>query len=264
MGDDVRADGILRANRELYEAGEYFALSQALLPAAEALVAAAGVKAGQRVLDVGAGDGSVSMLAIDRGAQVTACDLSVVQLERAIARCDGRLPGAVAGDAGRLPFADGAFDVVLSSFGAVIAPDPDRTAAELVRVCRPGGVIGLTAWPPDSLVAELTAAVRDRLPDPATFPDQELGWGVPATARRHLGAHAEDVRTERRRFVWDTAARTAAGADDCAARYLAAHAPGVDLGSERAAIAARHHGPDGLVADFLLVLARRPGQRSTA
>ncbi|KAA1428230.1 class I SAM-dependent methyltransferase [Nocardioides antri] len=255
MDGTVDAGGVLRANRVLYEAGEYHGVSAALLPAATQLVAAAEVQPGQRVLDVGAGDGSVAALCRDRGADVVACDLSPVQMVRAVARCPG-MP-AVAGDAGRMPFADASFDAVLSSFGAVIAPDPETTAAELFRVCRPGGLVVLTAWPPDSFMGELNAAVRAAAPDPAAFPDQELDWGVPETASARCAPYADEVTTERRSFVWDPAARSAAGAADCAARYLGSLLAGVDIGAERTRIAVRHQGPDGLVAEFLLVTARK-------
>lgn len=251
----VDAEGVRKANCDLYESGDYRGLSAALRPAAEELVAAAGIAAGQRVLDVGAGDGSVSALCLDRGAETVACDLSVVQLQRALGRCPGLRTAAA--DAGRLPFADGSFDVVLSSFGAVIAPDPAATAAELFRVCRPGGTVALTAWPPDSLVGELNTAVRAAAPDPAAFPDQELEWGVAATARERCAPYADEVIAEPRSFRWDATARSAAGSDDCAARYLAAHLPGLDLTAERTRVAARHQGPEGLVADYLLVIGRK-------
>lgn len=246
---------VRRANRDLYEAGEYQALSAALRPAAERLVAAAAVAAGQRVLDVGAGDGSVSARCRERGAETVACDLSPVQLRRAVDRCPGL--AAAAGDAGRLPFADGTFDAVLSSFGAVLAPDPAATAAELFRVCRPGGTVALTAWPPDSLVGELNEVVRAASPDPRSFPDQELEWGVAAVAEERCAPYAATVETEQCSFPWDAAVRGASGDADCAARYLAAHVPGLDLSTERTRIAARHRGPEGLVADYLLVVCRK-------
>lgn len=251
----VDAEGVRKANREIYECGEYDALSAALLPAAEQLVAAADVARGRRILDVGAGDGSVSRLCRARGADVVACDLSPVQLRRAMSRTPGL--AVAAGDAGRLPFADGSFDAVLSSFGAVIAPEPEATAAELFRVCRPGGVVALTAWPPDSLVGELNAVVRAAVSDPAAFADQELEWGVAATAEERCAPYSSEVVAAHRTFPWDSAARSAAGSADCAARYLATHLPGFDLSAERARIAARHRGPDGLVADFLLVVCRK-------
>lgn len=183
-------------------------------------------------------------------------DISPVQLQRARARLTG-LPVAVC-DAEHLPFADASFDIVLSNFGAVLAPDCERVASEMFRVCRPGGLVALTAWPADSLVAEMGRAAREAVPDPAGFPDQELGWGDPSTARTRFAAHADVVSTSARSIIWDLAVRGGAGADDFAARYAAERLPGIELGAVRAKLAARHTDAAGnLVAEYLLVAGRR-------
>lgn len=227
-----------------------------LAPAATELVAAAGLRGGDRVLDVAAGDGSVALAAAALGASVVATDLSAVQVER------GRARAAAAGtaiewqvaDAEALPFPDEAFDAVLSSFGAVFAPDPPLAAAELCRVCRRGGSVGLTAWPHDSMMGRLTAAVRELVP---SFPDREHGWGTESTARRFLEAHADVVRCERLALRWDPSVRGAAGAEDCAAAYLADRIPLEKLGAVRQAVASEFEQPDGtLRAEYLLLVAR--------
>lgn len=244
------------AQRELYEAGEYGAFSATVRPIAEALVNHAAPGPEDVVLDVAAGDGVVSACVRQAGAEVVAVDISPVQLRRARARIAG-LPVAAC-DAERLPFVDGTFDVVLSNFGAVLAPDSERVASELFRVCRPGGLVALTAWPSDSLIAEVGRVAREAAPDPAGFPDQELGWGDAATARRRFAAHADDVSTSQGSIVWNLAVRGGAGADDFAARYAAERLPGVDLGAVRAEVAARHTDSGGnLIADYLLVAGRR-------
>lgn len=250
------AQRIRASQRELYEGGEYFALSASLRPAAEELVRRAGVQAGSRVLDVGAGDGNVALAAAGLGAEVVALDLSHLQLVRA----RGREPGlaCVIGDATSLPFGDGSFDAVLSAFGAVFAPDTDRVADELFRVCRGGGVVGLTAWPPDSLLGELTAALRSASPDPAAFPDQELDWGDEERARDRFARHCSDVETHRLSLLMDPDVRGAAGPDDCAGRFMAAHLDGVDLAALRNGVLQRHLNDDGVpVYDYLLALGRR-------
>lgn len=249
-------DDLKREQELLYAAGEYSALSAVLAPAAADLVAAAGVVAGDRVLDVAAGDGSAALVAAARGASVVATDLSPVQVARGRARSAAEA-AAVAwqvADAEALPFPKASFDVVLSSFGAVFAPDPFAAAGELSRVCRPGGAVALTAWPPDALMGRLTAAIRERLP---SFPDPEHGWGVEASARRFLDPYADVVRCERRTLRWDPKVRGAAGAADCAAAYAGARMPLEELGAIRQEIASAFEQPDGtLRAEYLLIVAR--------
>lgn len=244
------------AQRELYEAGEYAAFSATVRPIAQALVDRAAPRPGDIVLDVGAGDGVVSACVRDAGAEVVAVDISPVQLQRARARLTA-LPAAVC-DAEHLPFADASFDIVLSNFGAVLAPDCERVASEMFRVCRPGGLVALTAWPAESLVAEMGRSAREAAPDPAGFPDQELGWGDPSTARTRFAAHADVVSTSVRSIIWDLAVRGGAGADDFAARYTAERLPGIEFSALRAKLAARHTDSTGnLIAEYLLVAGRR-------
>src|SRR5581483_1579747 len=109
----------------------------------------------ERVLDVAAGSGNAALAAARRGAEVTATDFVPRLLETAARRAhtEGLELETREADAQALPFADGAFDVVLSTFGVMFAPDQDRAAGELLRVCRPGGRIGLTAWTPASAMA---------------------------------------------------------------------------------------------------------------
>lgn len=258
-------EALKAAQRELYEGGEYSALSSVLEPVAEALVAAAGVERGDTVLDVAAGDGNVALAAARRGAHVVATDLSPVQVERGRARC--RRAGATVewqvADAEALPFADGRFAHVLSAFGAVFAPRPAVAAAELFRVCRPGGHVGLTAWTPDGLVGESTELARRSVPAARPFPDLDLGWGVAETAREHVARHGEIVLCERRAVVWDPALRAAAGPNDCAAAFMRTRLGEEELerlAEKRRAVVGRHTGADGVVrAKYLLLVARRCG-----
>ena len=240
---------------DLYEAGSYAGLSATIAPAAAQLVAAASLLGGERVLDVGAGDGTVSIMAAHAGGVPVACDLSAVQLMRA----RDRVPDlrTVRADAEHLPFADACFDAVMSSFGAVIAPDPDRTAAELFRVCAPGGFVGLTAWPPDSFLGEMNAAVRAASGFADRFPDQELGWGVPEVAAERFDSRALDVQVQRLCFAWDGVTHGGERHRDYAAVYVAQHMPDLDLADMRNEIIGRHLDADGqVVADYLLVTGR--------
>lgn len=256
-GDRVDPKALKQEQAALYEAGEYSALSAVLAPAAQELVAASGVGPGDRVLDVAAGDGSVALAAAAAGALVVATDLSQVQVERGGARtaAAGKSIEWQVADAEALPFPDESFNAVLSSFGAVFAPDPALAAAELCRVCRRGGSVGLTAWPHDSMMGRLTAAVRELLP---SFPDREHGWGDESTARSFLEPHADVVRCERLALRWDPSVRGAAGAADCAAAYLAGRVSPEQLGAARQALATEFGQPDGsLRAEYLLLVARR-------
>ena len=248
---------IKEEQRALYEAGDYAALSATLRPAAFDLVATAGVQAAHRVLDVGAGDGNLSIEATDLGALAVACDLSVIQMARARRR-DARV-ASVAADAEHLPFADHSFEAVLSCFGAVFAPDPDAATAELFRVVRTHGVVALTSWPDDDMMAEMAAAARASVASPEMFPDQDLGWGDAETARSRFKRHCREVEIYRRMLIIDPAVRGAAGAQDCAARYLTRHTGGDALATVRAEILRRYARPDGtLTAHYFLVLGR-PG-----
>ena len=250
------------AQRELYEGGEYAALSALLEPAATALVAAASVGPRDAVLDVAAGDGNVALAAARRGARVVATDLSAVQVRRGEARCasEGAEVEWQVADAELLPFVDGAFDRVLSAFGVVAAPDPEAAAAELFRVCSPGGIVGLTAWPYGSYMAELAAALREAVGDNAVFPEPELGWGDEELTRARLQRHAAEVTITRLSLAWDPVLRGSAGKSDCAAAYFASRVPAESLPrlvEAREAVERRLRTADGRInAEYLLAVAR--------
>jgi ubiquinone/menaquinone biosynthesis C-methylase UbiE len=183
--------------------GNYSALSHRLAPAARDLADACAVSAGQEVLDVGAGDGNFALACAHEGASVVACDISPGMVERGRARSqhEGYDIEWVVGDAEGLPFDDARFDCVGSSFGAFIAPRPEVVARELFRVVRPGGTVGLTAWTPDGVMAEMFGIGRRFSPLDPDQPPSEL-WGDEATARERLEPHAARVEYERRRIAW--------------------------------------------------------------
>ena len=157
---------------------------------AELLCRAIDIHPGERVLDVAAGSGNAALAASRRGAAVTATDF-VPQLLKAAARraqAEGLDLQTREADAQALPFADGAFDVVLSTFGVMFAPDQARAAAELLRVCRPGGRIGLTAWTPGSLmVATQATAARFASFPPVPGARSPIEWGTETRVRELLG-----------------------------------------------------------------------------
>ena len=216
-------DELPNDQRELYEAGEYGALSAVLEPAAAALVDASGVALGDAVLDVGAGDGNVAVAAARRAARVVAVDLSPLQVRRGEERSarEGLSIQWHVADAESLPFPERRFDCVLSAFGVVAALHPDDAVRELFRVCRPGGIVGLTAWPRGSYMSELTAALRVVVGRETVFPEPELGWGDEEIVRARLRPHAADITITGRPLEWDPTVRAAAGPSDCAAAYFA-------------------------------------------
>ena len=157
-----------------WSAGDYAAIGTTPQLTGELLCEAVDIAAGELVLDVAAGNGNAALAAARRGAVVTASDYVEQLLDRTGARADaeGLAVELRPADAEFLPFADGAFDVVLSTFGVTFTPQPDVAAAELLRVCRPGGRIGLANWSPTGFVGQLFTQRDANLADPV--PNSQL------------------------------------------------------------------------------------------
>ncbi|WP_272027034.1 class I SAM-dependent methyltransferase [Kocuria rosea] len=195
------ADHELKAkHRAIWASGDYPTMVETfLLPLGPRLVAAAGVTAGQRVLDVGAGNGNASLPAAATGARVTAGDLTPELLD------DGRRRAAVAGldlewveaDAEHLPFADASYDVVMSSIGAMFAPHHQQTADELVRVTRPGGTLALLSWTPEGLVGELFRTMKPFAPTPPPGVQPPPLWGSEEHLQGLFGGRVDFHRVRR-------------------------------------------------------------------
>jgi SAM-dependent methyltransferase len=151
-----------------WASGDYAAVGARLLLTAELLCEAVDLRADERVLDVACGNGNASLAAARRFCQVVGVDYVPALLDRARqrARAEGLEASFQEADAEALPFPDASFDVVLSTCGAMFAPDQEQTASELLRVCRPGGRIGMVNWTPDSYVGELFWAIGRYLPPP--------------------------------------------------------------------------------------------------
>ena len=171
------------------------------------LVAACGISPGQRVLDVAAGTGNVAIRAAQAGASVVASDLEPAQFEagRREAQACGVELEWVQADAAALPFADGEFDVVTSSAGAIFAPDHQATADELVRVCRPGGTIGMLTFTPEGMAGEFFELFGRYAPPPEPGEQDPILWGDEEHVRELFGdraraaVHARHVRRARAR-----------------------------------------------------------------
>jgi SAM-dependent methyltransferase len=257
--------------RAAWGKGDYSFLSRRLEPAARELCDACAVSAGQEVLDVAAGDGNFALACVREGAQVVAADLSPEMVDRGRARTDaeGFEIEWLEADAEELPFADGRFDCVGSVFGAMIAPRPEVVARELFRVARPGGTVGMTAWVPDGVFAELFAIGRSFGPAaPGAHKAEE--WGDERVVRERFAGLAAHVECERRSLTWTAASVEALEAElaDSAPTYAAAReglAPEQyqSLRAQTRDVLARHNGvADGTLlveADYLLTVARKRG-----
>ena len=162
----------------------------------ELLAHATGVHTGQRVLDVGAGTGNAALAAARRGAEAIAVDLVADGLAIAEQRAasEGFAITTQVADAQALPFPDEHFDVVLSTFAVIFAPDPRKAASELIRVCRPGGRIGLTTWTPQGYVGQHMSTLARHQARPGGT--NALRWGEPQWLRRTLSGPITDLRTE--------------------------------------------------------------------
>ena len=180
-------DSELKArHRAMWASGDYPTMVETfLLPLGPRLVEACAIGEGMRVLDVAAGTGNASLPAAERGAQVTASDLTPELLEagRARAQAAGLELDWVEADAEHLPFDDGAFDVVMSSIGAMFAPHHADVARELARVCRPGGTIGLLSWTPEGMIGALFRTMGPFAPPPPSDSKDRLGEALSG----HLG-----------------------------------------------------------------------------
>ncbi|HST38248.1 MAG TPA: class I SAM-dependent methyltransferase, partial [Conexibacter sp.] len=177
-------------HRKMWASGDYPSMVETfLLPLGPRLVEACEIGPGMEVLDVAAGTGNASIPAALAGAHVTASDLTPELLEagRARAEAAGAELNWVEADAERLPFADGSFDVVISSIGAMFAPHHDRTAGELVRVCRPGGRIGLLSWTPEGMIGGLFRTIGPFAPSPPPGAQPPPLWGSEAHLHELFG-----------------------------------------------------------------------------
>jgi len=172
-------DEFTQTQRTVWGSGDYAVLAEYISGVGRLLVERAGVEPGMRVLDVACGTGNAAIPAARAGAEVTGLDLVPELLEagRRKATEAGLEIEWVEGNAEELPFADGSFDRVLSTFGHMFAPRHRRTADELARVCRPGGTIGICCWTPDGLVGRTFRAGAEFMPPPPDFAQPPVLWG---------------------------------------------------------------------------------------
>jgi ubiquinone/menaquinone biosynthesis C-methylase UbiE len=186
-----------------WSSGDYAVVGTTLQIVGEELCEALDVRSGQKVLDVAAGNGNVSLAAARRWCEVVATDYVPALLDRARTRAaaDGLKLDFREADAEALPFQDGSFDVVVSTFGVMFTPDQDRAAAEMVRVCRPGGKIGLANWTPEGFIGQLFKTIGKHLPPPAGV-KSPAQWGTKARIAEMFEPRASAITSEPRNFVF--------------------------------------------------------------
>ena len=205
--DTAEADRALKAkHRAMWATGDYPALATDLIAdLGRVLVEATGVATGDRVLDVAAGSGNAAIPAALAGAEVVASDLTPELFEA------GRRQAAARGaevywqqaDAEALPFADDEFDVVLSCLGVMFAPHHEAAAGELVRVCRPGGRIGLLNWTPEGFIGQMFATMKPYAPPPPPGAQPPPLWGTEDHVRALLGGSTTDLTVRRQTVTVD-------------------------------------------------------------
>jgi SAM-dependent methyltransferase len=272
--DAAEADRVLKsAHRAVWALGDYATVASEVIPHLGAdLVEACGVRRGMRVLDVAAGTGNAAIPAALAGASVVASDLTPELLEAG--RAEAARRGAELewrqADAEALPFADGEFDVVLSCVGVMFAPHHQASADELVRVCRPGGTIGLISWTPQGFVGEMLTTMKPYLAPPPAGAQPPPLWGQEEHVSQLLGDRVTGLAMRRQAVRVDCFATPQEFRD----RFKACYGPtvsayrGIAQDPERidaldhalAGLARRHdRGTTSTVMDweYLLLTARR-------
>jgi ubiquinone/menaquinone biosynthesis C-methylase UbiE len=184
-----------------WASGDYAAIGTTLQIVGETLAEAADVCAGERVIDIAAGNGNATLAAARRFAHVTSTDYVPALLDKGAARvrAEGLTVKFEVADAEALPFADDSFDVALSTFGIMFTADHERAAAEALRVVRSGGRIGMANWTPEGFIGRLFKLIGEHLPPPAGLKSPAL-WGTEPYIVQLFGRQAMDIRCERRIF----------------------------------------------------------------
>ncbi len=192
---------IKQRQQATWASGDFAVIGVTLQIVGESLAEATDIRAGERVLDVAAGNGNATLAAARRFAEVTSTDYVPELLDkgRARAAAEGLHVDFRTADAENLPFEDGHFDAALSTFGAMFTPDHARTASEMLRVVRDGGRIGLANWTAEGFIGQLFKIIGSYIPAPAGLKSPAL-WGAEPHIVELFGTHAADIRTVRKHF----------------------------------------------------------------
>ncbi len=194
-----KIDELNELQRETWTAGDFPKMGTELAIVGELLCEAVPVLARNVILDVGTASGNLALSAARRRARVTGVDITPSQLERARIRAaaEGFEIDFRVGDATSLDFKDASFDVVMSTFGAIFAPDPGKTATEMARVCRQGGKIAMANWTPDGMLGKLFRILA-RYSPPESQVDLPVSWGEEQALKDRLGPYVTHLEISRR------------------------------------------------------------------
>lgn len=201
--DRPNYDAIKEKQQATWASGDYASVGVTLQIVGERLCEAMGIHAGERFLDVAAGNGNVSLAAARRNCQVVSTDYVPELLEAGAirAKAEGLKMQTQVADVEALPFADGEFDLVGSTFGVMFAPDQVSSAAEMLRVCRSGGRIGMANWTPTGFIGRIFKIIGGFVPPPAGVQSPAL-WGTRERLEELFGAQAANIEVTPRTFVF--------------------------------------------------------------
>ena len=194
---------VKQRQQQAWASGDFHAVAARIVLAAEQLCDTADLHAGWRVLDVATGSGNAAIAAARLGCTAVGVDYVPALLERGRERAaaEGLDVELLEGDAESLPFPDASFDAVTSVFGSMFAPDHEQAAAEILRVCRPGGTIALASWTPEGFIGELFRTVGAHVPPPAGVQSPML-WGTEAHLRELFGDRIASLEVAERTFTF--------------------------------------------------------------
>jgi ubiquinone/menaquinone biosynthesis C-methylase UbiE len=269
LSDGPDLGELKQRSRAAWDGADYAPLGERLMPAARELVEACAVSAGQEVLDVAAGTGNVAALAAAEGARAVASDFAPQQVERGKKRtsAEGLDVEWVVADAEELPFDDASFDAVLSVFGAQFPPRPDRVAAELFRVVRPGGTVGMANWGQCGFQADFFDLLDRYAPNRPEGVPHPRDWGEEDVVRERFADLAGTVTVEQRALPWQFGSFPEMG------QLFRDHGPrgleempedklGELVGEMQKVVERHNRATDGsidIAADYTLVVARKRG-----
>src|SRR6476659_1813604 len=199
----VNLEALKARQHGAWSSGDYAIVGTTLQIVGEELCEALDLRSGRKVLDVAAGNGNATLAAARRWCEVVSTDYVPSLLER------GRIRAAAEGlavelreaDAEALPFADASFDAVVSTFGVMFTPNQDKASAELLRVCKTGGKIGMANWTPDGFIGQLFKTLGKYLPPPAGAKSPAL-WGTRARITEMFGTASASIKAEPRNFMF--------------------------------------------------------------